>query len=417
MPTLYTDFHIHSRYAGGCSDNLSLQTLSDCAKIKGLNILGTGDFTHPEWLKEIRQQLVKVGEGIYSFNEVNFLLTSEVSNNFEQGGKNRKVHHILLSPSFEIVDQVNEYLSKFTNLSSDGRPVVGLPCADMAEGLKSISSDIELIPAHAWTPWFGLFGSKSGFDSLKECYGDQEKHINAIETGLSSDPAMNRRLSQLDRIQMVSFSDAHSPNPWRLGREATIFDADLRYSEIIKAIRTGTGLKGTIELDANWGKYHADGHRKCDVWMEPAQAKKYNERCPRCGKRLTIGVLNRIEQLADRPADYVHKTQPPFYRLLPLSELIASVLSVSSVNSRTVNEVYYKLVSKFGSEYSVLLYASPEELYEVVKEKVAEIILKNRNGNLVVQPGYDGVYGKLLMDATKIEEPKFGNQKSLVEFD
>lgn len=409
----FADLHIHSRFARACSQNISLQTLSRGAKLKGLDVLGTGDFSHPVWLKELKQQLTKVSDGVFAFDKTNFLLTTEVANVYEQGSKSRKVHQIVIAPDFEVVEQINSYLEKFSDLSADGRPVLRLSCPEFVEALKSISKDIEVIPSHAWTPWFGVFGSKSGFDSLKDCYQDSMKHIHAIETGLSSDPPMNWRLSQLDKVQILSFSDAHSAQTWRLGREATIFDTGLSYGKLINAIRTGEGLAGTIEVDPSYGKYHYDGHRNCEVWMEPGQSKKYNNRCPRCGGKLTIGVLNRVEQLADRQPGHTPHSRPPYYELLPLSELLAAVLGTTPYTKK-VAILYSELLQKFGSEYDVLLKVKPEDLYGATKERVADAILKNRAGDLVVRPGYDGVYGKLLLDKAA-EKPKIG-QRSLAEF-
>jgi uncharacterized protein (TIGR00375 family) len=415
---LFSEFHVHSRFAMGCSRNIDLQNNSTWFKVKGLNLSGTGDFTHPLWLEEIRKQLKpSAGYGIYEFNGLNFILSTEVSNVYEQDGKVRKVHHLILAPSFEVVDQINELLAKYGKLESDGRPTLRLNSTEFVESLKSISKEAEIIPAHAWTPYFGIFGSKSGFDSLKECYGDKANEIKAIETGMSSDPEMNWRLSQLDDVQLVSFSDAHSFWPWRVGREATIFETDLDYQKIQSAIRTGAGLAATVEVDPGYGKYHYDGHRGCNVWMEPSMSEKYNNRCPKCRKKLTIGVLNRVEQLADRPIGFKPKGKPNYFTLLPLAELIAGSLKVPSVTARQVLNVYHELLAKFPSEFHILLEAPPEKLYEAIKPKLAELILLNRAAKLRVQPGYDGVYGKLLLDEEKVEQPRFVSQKSLVEFD
>jgi len=414
---LFADFHVHSRFARGCSKNINLLNISTWSKVKGLNLIGTGDFTHPEWLAEIKGQLKPAAYGIFTFNNINFILTTEVSNIYEQDGKVRKVHHIVLAPSFEAVDQINEFLSKHGNLASDGRPILKLNSIEFVENLKKISKEIEIICAHAWTPWFGIFGSKSGFDSLKECYQDKVNEIHAIETGMSSTPDMNWRLSSLDNVQLVSFSDSHSFWPWRIGREATIFDIDLDYRKLQRAIQTGEGLTGTVETWAEYGKYHLDGHRDCGVWYEPEQSKKYNYRCPKCRKKLTIGVLNRVEQLADRPLGYKPKGKPDFHTLLPLAELIAGYLRTPSVASKQVLKVYNEMLAKFPSEFHIMLDASAEQLYEATKPKLAELILLNRAAKLTVQPGYDGVYGKLLLDEKEIEQPRFAGQKSLVEFD
>jgi uncharacterized protein (TIGR00375 family) len=413
--SIFADLHIHSRFSRACSHDLNLQNLEKWALLKGLNLLGTGDFTHPLWLNELKQQLQPKERGVFSFGNMNFLLTTEISNVYTVNEKTKKVHHVVISPSFEIAEQINEYLSKFCNLSSDGRPTVKIPCPDFVEKLKSISNDVEIIPAHAWTPHFSLFGSRSGFNSIEECYQDMKKHIHAIETGMSSDPAMNWRLSQLDGIQLVSFSDSHSFWPWRIGREATIFDTEFDYGKIINAIRTGEGLAGTVETDPGYGKYHYDGHRNCNVWMEPEQSRKYNNRCPKCGKSLTIGVLNRVEELADRPLDYKPKGRPPFYTLLPLAELLAAVLNAKNVTAKPVLQLYNEMLEKFDSEYSILLETPQEKLAEAVGDKAAELIMQNKQGKLTIQPGYDGVYGKLLLEKSEKTE-QFAGQKSIFDY-
>jgi len=412
---LFTELHTHSRFARGCSINLNLANITKWAKVKGLNLVGTGDFTHPEWLKELKQELTVGKDGIYYFEDFPFVLTTEVANFYEQNG-HRQIHQVILAPSFEIVGQINEFLAKYGNLSSDGRPILHLSSPAMVEQLKQISPDIEIIPAHIWTPHFSLFGSRFGFNSLKECYQDQTKNIHAIETGMSSDPPMNWRLSQLDNVQIVSFSDSHSFWPWRMGRECTIFDIDLKYEDLIKAIRTGENLVGTVEVDPNYGKYHYDGHRNCNVWMDPEQSKKYNNRCPKCGKPLTIGVMNRVEQLADRPIDYKPKNRPQFHTLLPLAELITSAIKASAVTAKPVLKIYDELLAKFTSEFQIMLQATEEEIFNAAEPQIAKLILKNRQNKLIVQPGYDGVYGKLLVDSEKKEESDAENQKTIFNY-
>ena len=412
---LFTELHTHSRFARGCSTNLNLQNTTKWAKVKGLNIVGTGDFTHPEWLKELKQNLSVEKEGIYYFEDFPFVLTTEVANFFEQNG-HRQIHQVLLAPSFEVVEQINEFLAKYGNLAGDGRPILHLSSSAMVEALKQISPDIEIIPAHAWTPHFSLFGSRFGFNSVKDCYQDQTKNIHAIETGMSSDPQMNWRLSQLDNFQIVSFSDSHSFWPWRMGRECTIFDIDLKYKELISAIRTGENLAGTVEVDPGYGKYHYDGHRNCNVWMDPEQSKKYNNRCPKCGRPLTIGVMNRVEQLADRPADYMPKNKPPFYTLLPLAELIAAYLKASSVAAKSVLDAYNEILERFPSEFEILLNANYETIVEAAGEPLANLVMLNREKKLVVQPGYDGVYGKLLIDSAKVIDSDAKNQKTVFDY-
>ncbi|MEM4714280.1 MAG: endonuclease Q family protein [Candidatus Nanoarchaeia archaeon] len=413
---LISDLHLHSKYSRACSQNISLENLSKWAKIKGLNLLGTGDFTHPLWLKELKQNLKEEREGFYSFNEILFALSTEVCNVFKSGGKERKVHHIILAPNFEIVDQINFLLSKFGDLKTDGRPILNLSAIEMIDYLKEISNEIEIIPAHVWTPYFGLFGSKSGFDSFEECYGDREKEVHAIETGMSSDPAMNWRLSSLDKKQILSFSDSHSFWPWRLGREATIFDLKkISYRNLVNAIRTGEGLIKTIETSPSYGKYHADGHRSCGIWFEPSQSLKYNNTCPKCGKKWTIGVMHRVEELADRPKNFIPKDRPPFYTLLPLSELLATVYNTSP-NSKKIDELYATLIKNFKSELDILLNVSFEDLIKILPETIAKLLLQNRLGTLKIRPGYDGVYGKLILTNTETFEGPDIKQQTLSDF-
>ena len=409
---LITDLHLHSRYSQACSRNISIDNLEKWGKIKGLNLLGTSDFTHPEWINEIKNKLKEEGNGILRTKEgFPFILSSEISLIYKQGGKGRRVHHILLAPSLEIVEQITNELLKWGRVDYDGRPIFGKSCVEFVEKMKGISGDIEIVPAHCLTPWFSLFGSNSGFDSIQECYGDQAKHIYSIETGLSSDPEMNWRLSQLDNKQILSFSDSHAFWPFRLGREATIFNfSDLTYKNLIKAIRTGEGLSSTIEVDPSYGKYHFDGHRKCGVCMHPKDSINNKNLCPKCGRILTIGVLHRVEELADREEGYVPKNAKPFFKLLPLSEIIAGVTG-RGLNTQGNWSIYYKLTREFKSEFDILMRASKEELDKIIEPNLVDAILRNRIGDLEVKPGFDGEYGEPLLSSF------VGNvQKSLVEF-
>jgi uncharacterized protein (TIGR00375 family) len=400
---IFADLHLHSHYSRATSNEMNIENLEKYGKIKGLNLLGTGDFTHPLWLKELKMNLTEVeNKGLFQFKDKSmyFMLQAEVSNIYNQDGKIRKIHNIILSPSFEIVEQINDFLKNYGSLASDGRPILtNINCAELVENLISISKDIAIIPAHIWTPWFSLFGSKSGFDSIEECFREQTKYIFALETGLSSDPLMNWRLSALDKFTLVSNSDSHSPWPTRLGRELNVFDVEMKYKEIINAIKEKDPKKFlyTIEVDPSYGKYHWDGHRNCNVSLEPKESIKYHDTCPVCGKPLTIGVLHRVEELADREEGFIPKNAIPFKSLLPLSELIASVYNTQAF-SRKVWEESMKLTREFGSELNILLEASEEKLRLLTHEKIVEIILKNRKGELKIQPGYDGVYGKLLLN-------------------
>ena len=308
-----SDLQVHSRFSRATSKQLNLENLEKFARIKGLNLLGTGDITHPEWLKELKQGLTEDDTGILkSKSGFSFVLQGEVSNIYTQDGKGRRIHNLILAKNFEIAEQIQEALKKKGRIDYDGRPIFGFNCIELVEMMKNIDEKIEIIPAHAWTPWFSLFGSMSGFDSVEECYKDQTKHIHAIETGLSSDPAMNWRLSQLDKFTLVSNSDAHSFWPWRIGREANVFDIDLTYDNLINAIRNKKGFLYTIEVDPNYGKYHLDGHRACNVCLEPKESLKNNNICPKCKKPLTVGVLQRVEQLADRDEGFKPKKRNPF---------------------------------------------------------------------------------------------------------
>ncbi len=410
------DFHIHGPYAQACSRNTTLELLEQNARIKGLNILGTGDAQHPKWFKEITSKLTEDENGIlWTKNKFPFIWQTEISLAYTHNKKGRRIHHVVLLPNKGVVQQFTDALLKRGRIDYDGRPIFGMSSIEFLEMLRSISPEIELIPAHAWTSFFGILGSKSGYDSIEECFEEKAKYVHAIETGISSDILMNRRISKLDKYNLVSFSDPHSSNPWRLGREATIFDLkNLTYKSIINAIRTSEGLKGTIEANPAYGKYHIDGHRNCNIFLEPEETKKLNGICPVCRSPLTIGVAYRIKQLADRkePENIL-----PFYEVLPLTELICSVYGIKQPTSKKVWETYNKLIKNFNSEYNILLNTPLEELKKVIDEKLAELIILNRENKLKIQPGYDGVYGKILLndeENKKIEVKK--TQKSLIEF-
>jgi uncharacterized protein (TIGR00375 family) len=398
---IYADLHLHSHYSRATSKMMDLHGIARGAKIKGLNLLGTGDFTHPRWLAELKQLLKpsENEEGIYSFEGLRWMLQTEISLIYTQDGKGRRVHHIILAPNFEIVDQINNWLGSKGRLDYDGRPIFGLSSIELVENMMSISKDIVIIPAHAWTPWYAIFGSKSGFDSIEECFGDQAKHIFAIETGMSSDPAMNWRLSRLDGISLVSNSDSHSPVTLRLGREANVFDLKkLSYRAIVDAIRTKQGFAFTIETPPEYGKYHWDGHRICNVEQSPEETMKRGEICRVCNKPLTIGVLNRVEELADRPEGFRPEGAVPFKSLIPLSELI-SLVANAGVETNKVREIYNSLISRFGNEFAILLDAPENELLAVANEKLVSLILRNRAGRIKILPGYDGVYGTPILNS------------------
>ncbi len=416
---IIADLQIHSRFSRATSKDITLQNLEKYARIKGLNLLGTGDFTHPKWLAELKENLKEDGTGILTTKSgFKLVLQTEVSNMYTQDGKVRKVHTLILARNFDIVGQINEALLKKGRLDYDGRPIFGFSCIELVEMMKEISDDIEIIPAHAWTPWFGLFGSMSGFDSVEECFKEQSRHIYAIETGLSSDPAMNWRISGLDKYTLMSSSDAHSFWPWRLGRECNIFDIDLDYDSLLDAIRKKKGFSETIEMWPHEGKYHYTGHRSCNVVLSPKESIKLKNICPKCKRPLTIGVAQRVESLADREEGFTPKNPVPFRNLIPLSEIIAGTTG-QIVASRKVWEEYYKLVNGLGNEIDVLVNADFGKLKDVVSEKIALNIIKNREQKIEFKPGYDGVYGIPIFDVKEDagEEPKKGSkQKGLGEF-
>ncbi len=390
------DLHLHSHFSRATSKDMTIHELARNARTKGLHIMGTGDFTHPRWLEDLKILLKNSddGSGVYSYEGIKFMLSGEISLIYSQDKKMRKVHNVLLAPNFEVVDQINEFLKRKGRLDYDGRPIFGFSCIELADQLMRISEDIMIIPAHIWTPWFSIFGSMSGFDSVEECFQDRSKYIHALETGMSSDPAMNWRVSSLDKYSLVSFSDAHSPYTWRIGREACAFGMEkITYKNMINAIKTREDFLCTIEVQPEYGKYHNDGHRFCNVNISPKEALALDNTCPVCKKPLTIGVLHRVEELADRPEGFRPENAVPFKSVIPLMELIAAV-EKSGMITKKVNETYNILINRFSSEFNVLLNAELSELKKLVKEKLAIAIMKNREGTLKITPGYDGVYGK-----------------------
>ena len=409
------DFHLHSKYSRATSRDMDLENLDKWAQIKGIKILGTGDFTHPEWLRNLKERLKPAEQGLFCLknnnSETRFMLTAEISCVYSKKGRTRKIHIIIFAPSFEVIEKINTHLSWIGNLKADGRPILGLDAKELAKIVLDISQECLIIPAHAWTPWFGIFGSKSGFDSIEECFEEYSKYIFSIETGLSSDPAMNWRLSALDKITLISNSDAHSPS--RIGREANVFNTDISYSAIVEAIRLKDPQKFlyTIEFFPQEGKYHYDGHRNCQISLSPQEAKKYNNTCPTCGKPLTVGVLNRVEQLADKKEGARPQNAIPFKNLVPLGEIIADALGVLPGTKQGALE-YEKLVKEFRNELEILLDVSYSDLEKVTRPEIAEGIIKVREGKVKAIPGYDGVYGKIMIFG-KEEEKKLSRQKTL----
>ncbi len=391
---IFGDFHIHSKYSRACSKNISFENLVKWAKIKGLGLLGTGDFTHPSWIKEIKEKLVEKN-GFYFYEDFPFIITGEISFIYTKG-KGRRIHLNMLVPSIEVAEKINSYLDTLGRRDYDGRPIFGISCEDFAKEMRKISEDIEIIPAHIWTPYFGVFGSKSGFDSLKEAFGNEFEKIHAIETGISSDPEMNWRITELEKKSIVSFSDAHSFWPFRLGREATIFRKVDSYLEIIKQIRENNFV-GTIETEPAYGKYHYDGHAKCNFSSSPEETKKLNGICPVCKKNLTIGVENRVEQLATYEKGFKPKNAKPYYKILPLHEVLSLFLG-SALESKIVWNLYNSLIEKFENEFNILLNVSEGEFVKKdINPRLIELILKNREEKIKVKPGFDGEYGEAII--------------------
>ena len=410
------DFHIHSKYSRAVSPLMDLGNLDNWARIKGIKVLGTGDFTHPKWFYEIKKELEPAEPGLFKLGNsdsgTRFILTSEISCIYSKGGKVRKIHIIVFAPSIETVEKINLKLSQIGNLKADGRPILGLDAKELTKIVLEVDENCLVVPAHAWTPWFSVFGSKSGFDSLEECFEEYTKYIYAIETGLSSDPAMNWRLSQLDKVTLISNSDAHSLA--KIGREANVFDAELSYNGIAEALKTKNKNKFlyTIEFFPEEGKYHYDGHRLCNLSLTPQQSKKYNNICPRCGKPLVIGVLNRVEELADRPEGFVPKNAIPFKSLIPLNEVIAESLGVSVI-SKEVTKYYNNLIKNLGSELKILLELTEEEIKKESSPKIANGVIKVRGGKVSIEPGYDGVYGKIKIFSEGNNKKVANEQKTL----
>jgi len=397
------DFHIHSKYSRATSRDMDLEHLDKWAQIKGIKVLGTGDFTHPEWFKNLKEKLEPAEPGLFKLKQpalnqegdyTRFILTTEISCIYSKKNRVRKIHIIIFVPSLEMANKINASLGWIGNLKSDGRPILGLDVKELTKIVLNVSPECLIVPAHIWTPWFSLFGSRSGFDSIEECFDNYSSYIFAGETGLSSNPAMNWRLSALDRICLISNSDSHSPQ--KIGREANVFDTEISYKAILEAIKKKDPQKFlyTIEFYPEEGKYHYDGHRLCGISLSPTETKKYNGICPNCGKPLTIGVLNRVEELADRAEGSKPEKVIPFKSLVPLEEIIADALGVMP-GTKQVEQEYKNLIGKFKNEFNVLISASLPELESATLSEIAEGIIRVREGKVFIEPGYDGVYGKI----------------------
>jgi uncharacterized protein (TIGR00375 family) len=384
---------------------MDVQSLVQYGTQKGLSVIGTGDFTHSKWLKELEDRLEEHhNTSLFKPKEaldksLRFMLTAEVCTSFKYEEKSRRIHHLLFTPNFDSAKQVSEKLAKFGNLESDGRPNLRISPPELVEEVKETSKRNVIVPAHIWTPWFSLFGSKSGFERIEDCYKDMTKHIFALETGLSSDPPMNWRLSALDEYTLISNSDSHSPYPYRIGREANVFDLkEISYREIIDSIRLKDKrrFKFTIETHPAYGKYHWTGHRKCNIVMSPQDSKRLQGICPSCGRKMTRGVDERVDELSDRYEGYKPKSAIEYKHLMPLHEIIAKSMGIQQIYSSSVWRVYDLLIGRFGDEYSVLLEASKDEIALISNDELANAVITVRNNKIAVIPGYDGVYGKLI---------------------
>ncbi len=400
------DLHVHSHYSRATSKDMCPEGIWKWTQRKGIQVIATGDFTHAGWLKELDEKLEPAGNGLFRLRkkfqsddvpdsckaDVSFILSAEISCIYSKNGRTRKVHSVILAPDFAAVERLNFALSKIGNLKSDGRPILGLDAKKLLEMTLDASPEALLIPAHAWTPHFSVFGAASGFDSLEECYEDLTPHIFAIETGLSSDPLMNWQLSALDNITLVSNSDAHSAA--KIGREANILDTEVSYPAIIEAIKTGQGFVGTIEFFPEEGKYHYDGHRDCGVSMTPKETIQYDYLCPLCNKKVTIGVMHRVEKLADREHGYRPDGAPSFFSIIPLPEIIAEGLKCG-VNTKKVAGVYFPLLEQLGNEFKILLDVPLDDIERAATPLLREAISRMRAGNVHIAPGYDGEFGKI----------------------
>ncbi|MBF0189107.1 MAG: DNA helicase UvrD [Magnetococcales bacterium] len=415
-PLWYADLHIHSRYSRATSPLCTLKHLAAAAQRKGIALLGTGDFTHPGWMATIRDTLEPAEPGLFRLAgrkadgeapgvpnpmPVRFMLTVEIATIHSQGGRVRRVHHVVCVPDLDTAEALNRELGEIGNLNADGRPMLGLSCRNLLEivlecgarrGVRTV-----LFPAHIWTPWYAALGSKSGFDSLQACYGDLVEHIFCAETGLSSDPAMNRRLSSLDRFRMLSFSDAHSPEV--VGREATRFSCTMNYDTLFRAVQgVEQGFEGTVELFPEHGKYYLDGHRKCDVCWQPVETRKHEGRCPQCGKPVTVGVLNRIEALADRRQPAKIPLDAPFRALIPLRTVVAQMLGMKTTGGKRVQARCRQILSTLGPELPLLDTLPIEEISRRGEPALAEMIGRMRRGQVARSGGYDGLFGTVRID-------------------
>ncbi len=409
----FADLHLHSKYSRGCSKNLDLENLVFYADLKGLKILITGDFTHPLWFKEISQKLTDAGDGVYklknSESDIYFLLGGEINSIFSRRGIVKRIHYVVILPRFDLVEKFNKKLALYTNLASDGRPTLGLDIIEVMKILFDIYDKAIFIPAHIWTPWYSLYGSVSGFDSIYEAFDDYVDLVTAVETGLSSDPAMNWRLSELDKFSIVSFSDAHSPYPHRIGREATAFELEaINYQNIYQAMKNSdekNKILMTVEFYPEEGKYHYDGHRNCKVRFSPEEAKKNNYLCPICGKQVTIGVMTRVEKLAQRPADFFDNQRPKFIKTPPITEVLAQIFKTDPTTKKVL-EKYKEIIQNYGPELEILTGNYDKEKMKSKDPLLLKSLMKIERNEVVLEPGYDGEYGKVIINLDSEEKEK-----------
>jgi len=400
------DLHIHSKYSRATSKDMCPEILWQWAQLKGITVVGAGDFTHPAWFRELREKIQPAGNGLFELTgefqsgdlpdsckgEVFFALSSEISCIYKKNGRTRKIHCVVLVPDFAHAARISMVLARIGNLNADGRPILGLDAKDLLQIVGDACPEAIFVPAHVWTPHFSVFGAESGFDSLEECFEELTPHIHAIETGLSSDPSMNRRLSALDRLTLISNSDAHSPG--KLGREANIIESEISFRAIKGAIETGEGFLGTMEFFPEEGKYHYDGHRMCGIRLSPKETAEHDYLCPVCGKRVTVGVMHRVERLADREEGFKTKGAPGFHSLVPLPEVLAEAIGLGP-QSKAVAREYKGLLQKLGNEFNILLDEPLDVIERASSPVIREAIARVRSGKVRIIPGFDGEYGKI----------------------
>jgi uncharacterized protein (TIGR00375 family) len=407
---MIADFHIHSKYSRAVSPKMNLEGLDEFAKIKGVDLMASGDVTHPDWFLELKEKLEPSSDGLFklknSKNNTHFILSGEISLIYSKWGKVRKVHVVVLCPSFDIVDRLNKKLATLGNLKSDGRPILGLDAKEFLKICLDISKDIMVIPAHIMTPWFGLYGSKSGFDSIEDCFEELSEYIYAYETGLSADPYMLLAMKECRERTLLSNSDAHSLE--KIGREANVFDCDLNYYSIIDKIKKND--LHTLEFYPEEGKYFNDGHRNCGININPKDSFKYGELCPVCSKPLTIGVLNRVSKLADR--DFNEKDKERFRSLVPLKEILSEIMNVG-ITSKAIDARYSNLIQELGSEFHILLEEDIDNIKKI-DDILASAIDKVRKGDISIVPGYDGEFGKIGIFSDKEKKETIIRQETLL---